>query len=40
MKHTVMWLDEKNQSKLDYRDVTMTTLTNEVEPVPPVARVY
>jgi len=40
MKHTVMWLDEKNNSKLDYRDVTMTTLTNEVEPVPPVARVY
>ena len=40
MKHTVMWLDGKNQSKLDYRDVTMTTLTNEIEPVPPVARVY
>ena len=40
MKHTVMWLDENNKSKLDYRDVTMTTLTNEVEPVPPVARVY
>ena len=40
MKHTVMWLDEHNNSKLDYRDVTMTTLTNEVEPVPPVARVY
>ncbi|MGC6516887.1 MAG: succinate dehydrogenase flavoprotein subunit [Candidatus Puniceispirillaceae bacterium] len=40
MKHTVMWLDEHNKSTLDYRDVTMTTLTNEVEPVPPVARVY
>ena len=40
MKHTVMWLDEKNQSETLYRDVTMTTLTNEVEPVPPVARVY
>ena len=40
MKHTVMWLDEKNQSDTLYRDVTMTTLTNEVEPVPPVARVY
>ena len=40
MKHTVMWLDEQNKSKLGYRDVTMTTLTNEVEPVPPVARVY
>ena len=40
MKHTVMWLDENNKSTLGYRDVTMTTLTNEVEPVPPVARVY
>ena len=40
MKHTVMWLDDKNQSETLYRDVTMTTLTNEVEPVPPVARVY
>ena len=40
MKHTVMWLDEKNRSQLGYRDVNMTTLTNEVQPVPPVARVY
>ena len=40
MKHTVMWLDEKNRSELGYRDVNMNTLTNEVQPVPPVARVY
>lgn len=40
MKHTVMWLNDENQSKLDYRPVHMNTLTNEVEPVPPVARVY
>jgi succinate dehydrogenase / fumarate reductase flavoprotein subunit len=40
MKHTVMWLDENNHSELGYRDVTMNTLTNEVQPVPPVARVY
>ena len=40
MKHTVMWLDEKNKSTTAYRDVTMSTLTNEVQPVPPVARVY
>ena len=31
MKHTVMWLDEKNKSKLGYRDVTLSTLTNEVQ---------
>jgi succinate dehydrogenase / fumarate reductase flavoprotein subunit len=40
MKHTVMWLDENNISRADYRQVTMTTLTNEVESIPPVARVY
>ena len=40
MKHTVMWLDEKNRSQLGYREVNMNTLTNEVQPVPPVARVY
>ena len=40
MKHTVMWLDEKNQSITGYRDVTLNTLTNEVQSVPPVARVY
>ena len=40
MKHTLMWLDENNKSKLDYRDVTLTTLTNEVAPIPPKARVY
>ena len=40
MKHTLMWLDEKNISKTDYKDVTLSTLSNEVAPIPPVARVY
>ena len=40
MKHTVMWMDDKNISTLGYRPVQMNTLTNDVEPVPPVARVY
>ena len=40
MKHTVMWLDGKNKSKLGYRDVTLSTLTNEVQSIAPVARVY
>ena len=40
MKHTVMWLDENYQSTTGYRDVTLNTLTNEVQSVPPVARVY
>jgi len=40
MKHTVMWMDDKNDSTIGYRPVQMNTLTNDVEPVPPVARVY
>ena len=40
MKHTVMWLDEKNKSTLDFRPVHSNTLTNEVESIPPMARVY
>ena len=40
MKHSVMWLDEKNKSRLDYRKVVMTTLTNDVAPIPPAPRVY
>jgi succinate dehydrogenase / fumarate reductase flavoprotein subunit len=35
-----MWLDEKNKSKLGYRDVKLSTLTNEVQSIAPVARVY
>jgi len=35
-----MWLDEHNKSTVNYRDVTMSTLTNEVQSIPPVARVY
>jgi succinate dehydrogenase / fumarate reductase, flavoprotein subunit len=40
MKHTIMWLDEKGNAKIDYRKVVLETLTDEVEAVPPVARVY
>jgi succinate dehydrogenase / fumarate reductase flavoprotein subunit len=40
MKHTVMWLNGENASDLGYRPVHLNTLTNEVETVPPVARVY
>ena len=40
MKHTIMWLNDKNKTKLDYRDVHLNTLTNEVATVPPAARVY
>ena len=40
MNHTVMWLDEQNKSKLDYRSVVMTTLSNDIAPIPPAPRVY
>jgi succinate dehydrogenase / fumarate reductase flavoprotein subunit len=40
MKHTIIWVDDDGRTKIDYRPVILTTLTNEVEPVPPKARVY
>ena len=40
MKHTLAWMNEKREVKLDYRDVKMRTLTNEVQVFPPKARVY
>ena len=40
MKHTVMWLDEQNKSEVDYRNVVMTTLSNDVAPIPPAPLVY
>jgi succinate dehydrogenase / fumarate reductase flavoprotein subunit len=40
MKHTVMWLDDNNDSRLDYRKVVMNTLSNDVAPIPPAPRVY
>jgi succinate dehydrogenase / fumarate reductase flavoprotein subunit len=40
MKHTLAWVDGNRNVKLDYRDVKMRTLTNEVQVFPPKARVY
>ncbi|MCB1555735.1 MAG: succinate dehydrogenase flavoprotein subunit [Alphaproteobacteria bacterium] len=40
MKHTLIWCDEAGKTKIDYRPVTLTTMTDEVEAVPPKARVY
>ncbi len=40
LKHTIIWLDEAGQSRIDYRPVILHTLTNEVEPVPLKKRVY
>ena len=40
MKHTLSWVDPQGAVTLDYRPVHLNTLTNDVEPVPPKARVY
>jgi succinate dehydrogenase / fumarate reductase flavoprotein subunit len=41
MKHTLTWLDtETGQTRIDYRPVHTYTLTNEIEYIPPKARVY
>jgi succinate dehydrogenase / fumarate reductase flavoprotein subunit len=40
MKHTLSWVDASGTVRFDYRPVTLETLTDEVETVPPKARVY
>jgi succinate dehydrogenase / fumarate reductase flavoprotein subunit len=40
MKHSVSYCDDKGAVKLEYRDVAMKTLTNEVSVFPPKKRVY
>ena len=40
MKHTLAWLSEKGEVSIDYRPVHENTLTDEIAPIPPKARVY
>jgi succinate dehydrogenase / fumarate reductase flavoprotein subunit len=40
MKHTLAWVDGRGEASFEYRAVHQDTLTDEVEPVPPKARVY
>lgn len=40
MKHTLIWVDDKGKTSIDYRPVTLTTLTDEVQNFPPKKRVY
>ncbi len=40
MKHSLAWLPTPTEVRIDYRPVHQDTLTDEVEPVPPKARVY
>jgi succinate dehydrogenase / fumarate reductase, flavoprotein subunit len=40
MKHTLAWLDQGGKTSIDYRPVHDYTMTNDVQYIPPKARVY
>ncbi len=40
LKHTLAWLNAQGDITIDYHPVHMYTLTNDVEVIPPKARVY
>jgi succinate dehydrogenase / fumarate reductase flavoprotein subunit len=40
MKHTRVWIDESGKTTIDYRAVHDYTMTNDVQYIPPKARVY
>ena len=40
MKHTLCWVDEAGNARIDYRPVHLNTLTADVDPIPPKARTY
>ena len=39
-KHTICWLSDNGDTKIDYRPVHMKTMTDDVDVVPPKKRVY
>ena len=40
MKHTLSWIDEKGNVTIDYRPVHMSSLSTEVDSIPPAERKY
>ncbi len=40
MKHSLIWLDDQGESKIDYRPVHMYTLSDDVDVIPPKKRTY
>ena len=40
MKHSLAWIDEAGKTSIDYRPVHDYTMTNDVQYIPPKARVY
>jgi len=40
MKHTLAWIGDRGDTTIDYRPVHDYTMTNDVQYIPPKARVY
>jgi len=40
LKHTIVWMDDAGKVRIDYRPVHMQPLSNDVQSIPPKARVY
>jgi len=40
MKHTLSWIDDKGEVTIDYRPVHLSSLTTEVDSIPPAERKY
>ena len=40
LKHTLVWVDGPGRVRFDYRPVHLSTLTRDVEPIPPKPRTY
>ena len=40
MKHTLCWIDDQGETRIDYRPVHLNTQTDAVQPIPPKARKY
>ena len=39
-QHTLCWVDEQGNTTLDYRPVHLSTLTRDVDVIPPKERKY
>ena len=40
LKHSIMWCNQNGDTKIDYRDVVLKPMTNNIQSFPPKKRVY
>ncbi len=40
LKHSIMWCNDQGQTKIDYRQVVLKPLSNDIQAFPPKKRVY